>query len=400
MDDADIQSDTIGTITLPDDTSTVDLPDTTAPCNNGMAGKYPCKGYDLLAHVDLKEMGSSEGNDSWGWTDLVTNKEYVLMGLDDGTAFIDISDPVSPIFIGKLPTATEPSVWRDIKVYNNHAFIVSEAPNHGIQVFDLTRLRGLQSAQTFDADRVINSIPTAHNMVVNQDSGYGYVVGTDLNGIYAGGVHFLNLNNLQGAISEGGFADAGYSHDAQVVTYSGPDPDYQGREIFLGSNEDRLVILDVTDKQNPRTIAQITYQNTFYTHQGWFDKTQKYFIIGDELDEFNTGIKTRSLIFDLTDLDHPKLHFSYYGPTNAIDHNGYVMGDLFYLANYTAGVRVIAIDDLENKNMDEIGFFDTYPENNTTTFNGAWNVYPFFESGVIAISDINRGLFLIQKSPQ
>ena len=322
------------------------------------------------------------------------------MGLDDGTAFIDISDPVSPIFIGKLPTATEPSVWRDIKVYNNHAFIVSEAPNHGIQVFDLTRLRGLQSAQTFDADRVINSVPTAHNMVVNQDSGYGYVVGTDLNGIYAGGVHFLNLNNLQGAISEGGFADAGYSHDAQVVTYSGPDPDYQGREIFLGSNEDRLVILDVTDKQNPRTIGQITYQNTFYTHQGWFDKTQKYFIIGDELDEFNTGIKTRSLIFDLTDLDHPKLHFSYYGPTNAIDHNGYVMGDLFYLANYTAGVRVIGIDDLENKNMDEIGFFDTYPENNTTTFNGAWNVYPFFESGVIAISDINRGLFLIQKSPQ
>jgi choice-of-anchor B domain-containing protein len=237
-------------------------------------------------------------------------------------------------------------------------------------------------------------------MVVNQDSGYGYVVGTDLNGIYAGGVYFLNLNNLQGAISEGGFADAGYSHDAQVVTYSGPDPDYQGREIFLGSNEDRLVILDVTDKQNPRTIGQITYQNTFYTHQGWFDKTQKYFIIGDELDEFNTGIKTRSLIFDLTDLDHPKLHFSYYGPTNAIDHNGYVMGDLFYLANYTAGVRVIGIDDLENKNMDEIGFFDTYPENNTTTFNGAWNVYPFFESGVIAISDINRGLFLIQKSPQ
>ena len=88
----------------------------------------------------------------------------------------------------------------------------------------------------------------------------------------------------------------------------------------------------------------------------------------------------------------------YYGPTNAIDHNGYVKGDLFYLANYTAGIRVIAIDDLENKNMIEVGFFDTFPNHNNPTFDGAWNVYPFFESGVIAISDINGGLFLIKKS--
>lgn len=104
------------------------------------------------------------------------------------------------------------------------------------------------------------------------------------------------------------------------------------------------------------------------------------------------------MVIDLRDLDQPILHHAYYGPTNAIDHNGYVKDDLFYLANYSAGVRIISIAGLENKNMTEIGFFDTFPEHNSTTFNGAWNVYPFFESGVIAISDINRGLFLIKKS--
>ena len=368
------------------------------PCIDGFAGKYPCKGYDLLAHIDLSTLGSGQGNDCWGWTDSSTGKEYVLMGLDNGTAFVDINESTNPILIGKLPTTTENSSWRDIKVYDNHAYIVSEADSHGVQVFDLTRLREANPPENFSPDRVLQTVPTAHNMVVNPDSGYGYVVGTDKKDDFRGGVHFLDLNNPQSIKFVGGYADAGFSHDAQVVNYRGPDQDYVGKEIFIGSNESKLVVIDVTDKQNPKTIAETSYQNTQYVHQGWFDKTQRFFILGDELDEFRLGGKTRTLVFDLNDLDNPVLHHTYYGPTAAIDHNGYVVEDLFYLANYSAGIRVIDIGGLADKNMKEIGFFDTFPEHNSTVFNGAWNVYPFFESGVIAISDINRGLFLIKKS--
>ena len=368
------------------------------PCIVGFAGKYPCKGYDLLVHIDLSTLGSGQGNDCWGWTDSSTGKEYVLMGLDNGTAFVDINESTNPILIGKLPTTTENSSWRDIKVYDNHAYIVSEADSHGVQVFDLTRLREANPPENFSPDRVLQTVPTAHNMVVNPDSGYGYVVGTDRKDDFRGGVHFLDLNNPQSIKFVGGYADAGFSHDAQVVNYRGPDQDYVGKEIFIGSNESKLVVIDVTDKQNPKTIAETSYQNTQYVHQGWFDKTQRFFILGDELDEFRLGGKTRTLVFDLNDLDNPVLHHTYYGLTAAIDHNGYVVEDLFYLANYSAGIRVIDIGGLADKNMKEIGFFDTFPEHNSTVFNGAWNVYPFFESGVIAISDINRGLFLIKKS--
>ena len=368
------------------------------PCRNGYAGKNPCNGYDLLAHIDLYSFESTNGNDSWGWTDPDTQKEYVLMGLDDGTAFVDISEPTKPILIGKLPTETEASPWRDIKVHNNHAYIVSEAADHGVQVFDLTRLRKAEAKQNFTADRVLKTVPTAHNIAINPDSGYGYVVGTNRNDEFFGGVHFLDLNDPNSTRFVGGYGKGGYSHDAQVVTYDGPDQDYSGKEIFLGSNESKLVIVDVTDKANPKAISEINYQNNYYTHQGWFDKDQRFFILGDELDESIVGGKTRTLIFDLNDLDNPVLHHTYFGATDAIDHNGYVKGDLFFLANYTAGIRVISIDDLENKEMTEIGFFDTFPDHNSTTFNGAWNVYPFFESGVIAISDINSGLFLIKKS--
>ena len=115
------------------------------PCENGMAGVYPCLGYDLLSRISLEELGSLSGNDNWGWTDPETGKEYVISGLDDGTAFIDISNPEEPFFLGKLLTATENSSWRDIKVYKNHAFIVSEATDHGMQIFDLTQLRDVFS---------------------------------------------------------------------------------------------------------------------------------------------------------------------------------------------------------------------------------------------------------------
>lgn len=368
------------------------------PCENGYAGKYPCKGFDLMSHIDLSTFKSMEGNDSWGWTDPDTQKEYVLMGLDDGTAFVDISEPTKPVLLGKLPTATESSIWRDIKVYKNNAYIVSEAANHGIQVFDLTRLREATPIQSFTPDRLLKTVPTAHNMVINPESGYGYVVGTNRNDEFKGGVHFLNLNDPNNIQFVGGYGKAGYSHDAQVVNYKGPDQDYIGKEIFLGSNETKLVIVDVTDKKNPKKVSETTYQNTAYTHQGWFDEGHRFFILGDELDETNIGGKTRTLVFDLSDLDNPVLHHTYFGSTDAIDHNGYVKGDLFYLANYSAGFRLISIDKLENNKMTEIGFFDSFPEHNSTTFTGAWNVYPFFESGVIAISDINSGLFLVKKS--
>ena len=172
---------------------------------------------------------------------------------------------------------------------------------------------------------------------------------------------------------------SGYTHDAQVVVYDGPDSDYTGKEIYIGSNEDKVVIVDVTDKTNPVLISVVTYTNDAYTHQGWFTEDLTYFIVGDEIDELNFGFNTRNIVFDFTDLDNPQLSFEYSGPTSATDHNGYVDGDKFYLANYKAGMRVIDISDISNENMTEIGFFDVFPSNNTAGYDGAWNVYPILK---------------------
>ena len=373
-----------------------------SPCVNGFAGIYPCNDYDLMAEIPVSILantqGNPEGSDIWGWTDPTTGKEYALIATTNSTAFVDVTDPLNPVFLGRLDTATTTSFWRDVKVYNNHAFIVADNVGaHGMQVFDLTRLRNVTNPpENFTSDAVYSGFGSAHNIVINESSGYAYAVGTSRGGTYGGGPLFINIQNPLSPSDEGGFA--GYAHDAQVVTYNGPDSDYSGREILIGSNENEVVIADVTDKSNPTTIATIAYNNVEYTHQGWFTDDMRYFIIGDELDEIRNGGNTRSIVFDFSDLDNPSFQMEYTGPTAAIDHNGYVRGNTFYQANYTAGLRMIDISNIASNSITEVGFFDTHPESDNTSFNGAWSVYPYFASGNIIISDIERGLFIVRKS--
>lgn len=402
------------------------------PCENGFAGRYPCSGFDLYSHIDLEmfdsldhnhkrgwfntstrkerfmDLGShdssgvnSGANDIWGWIDPQTDKEYAIVGLIDGTAFVDISNPLNPLYLGKLPSATEPSIWRDIKVNQNFAYIVSEASNHGLQVFDLTRLRGItEKRQIFSADFRESSFGNAHNIAINQESGFGYVLGSQK---YGGGPIFFDLSNKSRPVEIGGYSLEGYAHDAQIITYQGTDIDYLGKEIYIGSHTDgesfnKLIILDVSDKSNPIKISETSYQNAIYTHQNWISEDHRHIFLGDEGDELVYGVPTRTLIFNVENLENPILHHEYEGVTNAIDHNGFIKGDNYYMANYTAGLRVIDIENIEVNQMREIGFFDTYPTNNEVQFHGAWSVYPFFESGIIAINDIDNGLFLVKQS--
>lgn len=365
------------------------------PCTGGSASGYPCSNFNLQSHLSLGQLQASGGNDSWGWTDPADGKEYALIGVDNGTAFIDISDPVNPVYLGKLPTHTSNSTWRDIKVYSNHAFVVSEANSHGMQVFDLTRLRNVMSPPvTFTEDAHYGGFGDAHNIVINEDTGYAYAVGTDN---FNGGPEFINIQNPLSPQGEGGYSLDDYCHDAQVVTYNGPDTEHVGKEIFIGSNENAVVVVDITNKANPIPISSSNYPNVGYTHQGWFTEDQRYFIVGDEADEFNVGFNTRSLVFDFTDLDSPVLDFEYFGTNSAVDHNGYVVGDTFYLANYSAGMRAIDISDIANGNISEYGYFDTFPSNNNASYDGAWNVYPFFASGNIVIS--GDGGFTLVRDP-
>jgi choice-of-anchor B domain-containing protein len=358
---------------------------------------YSCDAVNLLSQVTLSEMNSQFANDLWGWTDPQTGREYALVGLAEGTAFVDISTPTAPIYLGRLPTHTSASIWRDLKVYNDYVYIVSEAGGHGMQVFDLTQLRDVENPPvTFSETNHYDGVGSAHNIAINEATGFAYIVGASS---CSGGLHMVNIQSSYSSdpTFAGCFDDDGYTHDVQCVIYDGPDADYQGREICFASNEDTVTIVDVTDKSNPVELSQAIYPNTAYTHQGWLTEDQRYFIADDEIDEGTFGFNTRTLVFDVEDLDSPDFYSEYFHPVAATDHNLYVKGRYVYQANYKSGLRIVDAQELLTSGgaLEEVAFFDTYTQSNSAGYDGAWSTYPYFESGTVIVSDGVGGLFIL-----
>jgi choice-of-anchor B domain-containing protein len=184
-------------------------------------------------------------------------------------------------------------------------------------------------------------------------------------------------------------------HDAQRVSDAGPDADYANAEICANSAEDRVKLVDVTNKSATVWIANFNYPQLAFVHQGWLTEDHGFLLIGDELDESSFGVPTRTHIFDVSDLDAPVYISAYGGPTASIDHNLYVLGNRVFEANYTSGLRVLEFGDLANSELNEVAHFDTFPASNATGFDGAWSVYPYLPSGNVLVSDISNGLFVL-----
>lgn len=381
-------------------------------CKNGQAGEFRCKGVDMLSHIPREDLGLSFVNDIWGWTDNKGN-DYALIGGTEGTVFVDITNPRRPDIVGTLPSHSLEGggFWRDIKVYKNHAFIVSEHTDHQMQVFDLTQLRDVKGAPvTFEETAVyeIGGNGNTHNLNINEDTGYAYLIGTST---CDGGLHMVDISNPTQPTRAGCFSDHGYVHDTQCVIYKGPDKAYRGHEICFNANaefvgptvediENTLSIVDVTDKADPKPLSRVFYGNDGYSHQGWLGRGQKYYIHGDELDEQLTGARTRTRVWDVSDLDSPTVAGVFTNTTTSIDHNLYTKNNRSFHSNYTSGLRIYDLSKLHKGKLSEVGYFDLYPENDNPTFEGGtWSNYPYFKGErFVAVSSIDRGLFVLQPS--
>lgn len=366
------------------------------PCVGGMAGTFPCSNIDLASFLPLSDIGGGTVNDVWGWTDPLTGKEYALVGRSNGTAFVDISNPEQPLYLGNLPTHSVDSVWRGIKVSANYAFIISEAENHGMQVFDLTRLRSVtQQPVTFTEDAHYAGFSRAHTLAINEATGFAYAAGAKGSSC-ANGLHIIDVRNPKAPVYAGCSNQDGYTHETQCVNYRGPDTAYVGREVCFSANEDTLTIIDVTNKSAPVQLSRTTYQGVAYTHQGWLTEDHKHFLVDDELDEQKSGSNTTTYIWDVSDLDVPSVKGVYTGQSKAIDHNQYIRGNRAYQSNYRSGLRILDIRNIGTASLSEIAFFDVYPLDDAPQFNGAWSNYPFFRSGIVIVGGIEQGLFVLR----
>jgi choice-of-anchor B domain-containing protein len=341
----------------------------------------------LRGRVTLTQFGSGSGNDIWGYVS-PSGREYALVGCSNKVAFVEVTDPQNPDYFASIPHSS--STWADIKVYQSFCYIVSEASGVGIQVVDLSNIDNHQVTLV----RTISSPGRSHNISIDTVSGFIYTAGSR-NG--TGTTMCFSLANPSNPVQVGAASmTTAYQHDICPKTFtSGP---FAGRQILFGNGEGRgIEIWDVTNKNAPFKVSSLNYPGASYNHQGWLSADSQFFYSNDELDEWNFGYLTRTLVFDVSDIESPVLVNTFTSGETAIDHNLYTHGGFIFESNYTSGIRIFDAND-DPANPVQVGWYDTYPENNGLSFNGTWSNYPYLPSGTILVNDINRGLFVLDAS--
>lgn len=351
--------------------------------DGGVAGGFDSQNVELAANITMSEIDSGQdGNDCWGYTSS-SGREYAIMGTTSGTSFIEVTQPGNPQIVGYVDGPN--SLWRDVKTFDTYCYAVSEGGS-GIQIISLANIdAGVVS--------LVNTVTTGggtstHNVAIDPVRGLLARCGGGSNGLR---IYDL-ASNPTNPPYVGSWSDE-YVHDAQIHTMTaGP---YFGRTMAFccgglngGSTNTGLDIIDITNPSNPVRIGGTQYSGGAYCHQGWLSEDEQTFYINDELYNGNSS----TFIVDVSDLASPQYVTRWTNNNSAICHNLYVKGNRIYEANYRSGLRVV---DCSNPfSLNEIGYFDTYPGSDSQSFNGAWSCFPYFDSGTIIVSDIERGLFV------
>lgn len=370
------------------------------PCVNGFAGIYPCQNVDLLSTMTVTQLGTvTNVADLWGWTDPVTGKEYAIVGGRTGTSFVDLSTPTAPVLVGFLPTHNGvSSLWRDVDTHGNWCFVGSEAAGHGLQVFDLTRLRTVTNPPaTFTEDAHYGGFGNSHTIFADKTEPYVYAVGAN---VFSGGLIAVNISNPLAPVLAGTFTSEGYIHENAVFLYNGPDTEHVGKRIsfnFHINSNDRVTITDVSDKSDITLIVTTPiYQVRSLCHQGWLTEDHRFLLMNDEGDEQLGNYNTRTHIFNIENLEAPVYIGWHSGPNASYDHNNYVHQGLLWQANYTSGMQVLDLANVASGTLTQVASFDNYPVNNGRSYNGAWGNYPYFASGIVIVSSYGEGLFVLR----
>ncbi len=374
-------------------------------CVDGMAGAYPCEATELVSFVPLSAFGATSANDVWGWLDPITGRELVLLGLDNGLGVIDVTHPYCPALVGLLPAGADTSPWRDVETLGTHAYVGSEAEGHGLQILDLSGLPDPQAGLLrLEPDATYTGIGSSHTVTIEAEHGLLSIQGSDT---CEGGLHLADLSDPLAPALRGCFDEVGYVHDAHCVTYHGPDTEHVGKPICVTGNghSKSVSVVDVSDPAAPVELGRLDYDTASqlagdagagYAHQGWLTEDHRTLLFGDEYDELELGVPTTTFVLDLEDLDAPAYLGAFAHDTASIDHQIYVVGDRMYQANYTAGLQVFDLSHVRGAQLELIASFDVYPSGDPRLFVGAWSQYPWLSDGLVAISSVADGLFLVR----
>jgi choice-of-anchor B domain-containing protein len=371
--------------------------------DGGLASQFDSVGVQLKSWFPLNTLSTASalatsGNDCWGYVS-PSGREYAIIGLNTGTAFVEVTSPVGAQLVAfrQRPSNASDSLWRNVKTYRTWCYAVSEGGG-GIQVFDLANI---DNGVVTELPQVMTGgVASTHTMIINEQSGYLYRMG----GGSGVGIRIYALEpNPAAPVYIGQWSDR-YVHDGAVYTYTeGP---YAGREIFFacgglgtGFTQTGMDIIDVTNKSALQNISRFTYPYSGYCHQVWLTEDKRYAYINDETDENSyPTLLGRTRIVDVSNLSSPTLVGLADPGVVSVDHNLYVHNGLMFCANYQSGLRIFDVGTNPAEPV-PVAHFDTHPETNGLGYAGLWTSYPYFPSGTVIGADMSRGLFVWRLGP-
>jgi choice-of-anchor B domain-containing protein len=313
-------------------------------------------------------------NDIWGYVD-PNGVEYALVGTVTGTSIVSLADPANPVEVAFVPG--DNSIWRDIKTWGTTAYVTTDQGNDGLTVIDLSNLPNSVSSFKMTDLGTLGILQTCHNLWIDE-FGYAYLAGCNLN---SGGMIYIDCFTTPGDPIYAGVSAPVYAHDV----YTRANKMYAS-EIYGGD----FTIYDVSDKSNTIFLGSQETDYSF-THNTWLNDASNVLFTTDEQANAPIGSYDVSDPTDIKTLDLFKPLFTL--GEGVIPHNVHVFQDWVIISYYTDGC--IIVDGSNPSNLIEVGNFDTYIPGNTG-FNGAWGAYPFLPSGLVLVSDIDYGLFVLQ----
>jgi choice-of-anchor B domain-containing protein len=329
---------------------------------------------ELVAHFPY----SQNANDIWGWVS-EDGTEYALVGLRNGISIVSLANPNQPVEVAYIPGPN--SIWRDLKTWGDYAYVTHDNTRDepiGVHIINLSFLPDSVVVTNWMPDlENLGRLSRCHNLYIDE-FGVAYFSGCDVNN---GGIIFADVATEPGQPKYLGKASSRYSHDAYAK-----DNLLFSSDIYDGN----LTIFDVSDKSNPILLASQRTPFAF-THNAWATPDNKYVFTTDE--RANAPVTA----YDISDLENIQLldEFRPQATLNqgVIPHNVHVIDNYLAISHYTDGL--VIVDASYPKILVEVANYDTFT-GQSGGFNGAWGAYPFLPSGLVLVTDITNGLFVVR----
>jgi choice-of-anchor B domain-containing protein len=319
----------------------------------------------------------------WGHT-APDGTEYALVGTEFGVSVVDVAQPAQPTEVFAVPGPA--SHWREVKTWGHFAYATNENSS-GLLVMDLSLLPDTVDYRYYQPTLTVNGatdvLRTAHSLFIDAE-GYLFLNGAQPS-LNNGGVLIFDLNADPWQPELIGAGRSVYVHDC----YARGDRLYTA-DIYAGE----FSVYDIADRSQPVLLATQATPSRF-AHNTWLSDDGRTLFTTDERANAYTASYAVDDWQNIRELDRfrrPETEGK-----NVIPHNVHVLNDYLVLSNYTDGVTII--DAARPDNLVQIANYDTY-DGPDGGFAGCWGVYPYFPSGTVVASDIDRGLYVLRPTYQ